>query len=295
MDFNEYSARRKTVTTSFGEFAYVEGGQGPPAVFVHGLFFSGYLWRHVIDHVGDARRAIAYNLPAHGYSRVANDQDLALAANARMLEAFCDALSLDRIDLVANDTGGAIAQVFTVRNPDRVRTLTLTNCEARDVLPSPHEAAQMLFSLAVNRELAPLGLKVLEDHDMARAMFAPALEHPERLTGDDIRGYYEYQCASLERSREIERFVVSIDKDQLVAIEPQLRKLEVPTLPVWGTADPIFDLELAYWLRDTIPGCREVVEVPGGKLLWPSERPEELVPHLRRLWGVDGKRARAAV
>jgi pimeloyl-ACP methyl ester carboxylesterase len=152
----------------------------------------------------------------------------------------------------------------------------------------------MLFALATNRELAPLGLKVLEDHDMARGLFAPALEHPERLTADDIRGYYEYHCATLERSRQIERFVVSIDKDQLVAIEPQLRKLEVPTLPVWGTADPIFELPLAYWLRDTIPGCREVVEVPGGKLLWPSERPEDLVPHLRRHWRVETRQARAA-
>ena len=57
---------------------------------------------------------------------------------------------------------------------------TLTNCEARDVLPSPHEAAQMLFSLATNGELATLGPRVLADHDLARGMFAPALEHPER-------------------------------------------------------------------------------------------------------------------
>jgi len=89
----------------------------------------------------------------------------------------------------------------------------------------------------------------------------------------------------------VERFVVSIDKAQLLAIEPELRVLRVPTLAMWGTADPIFELPLAYWLRDTIPGCREVVEIPGGKLLWPSERPDELAAQLRRHWGVERERA----
>lgn len=55
-----------------------------------------------------------------------------------------------------------------MRHPQRVRTLVLTNCEARDVLPSPHEAAQMLFALAVAGELAPLGVRLFEDHDTAR-------------------------------------------------------------------------------------------------------------------------------
>src|SRR3989442_1080691 len=149
----------------------------------------------------------------------------------------------------------------------------------------------MLFSLATNGELATLGPRVLADHDLARGMFAPALEHPERLTAEDLRGYYEDHCADVERAREIERFVVSLDKAELVAIEPHLRKLEVPTLAAWGTGDDIFPLELAYWLRDTIPGCREVVEVKGGKLLWPSEQPEALVAHLRRHWELDRQRA----
>jgi pimeloyl-ACP methyl ester carboxylesterase len=281
MNFEKYAALRRTAKTRFGDFAYVEVGAGAPAVFVHGLFFSGYLWRDVLERVAPERRAIAYNLPAHGYSRVPPGQELSLAANAEMLAAFCDALGLGAIDLVANDTGGAIAQVFAVRNPERVRTLVLTNCEARDVLPSPHEAAQMLFALAAAGELAPLGVRLFEDHDTARTMFAPALEQPERLSSDDLRGYYEHHLASLEAAREVER----------LAIEPELRVLRVPTLAVWGTADPIFELPLAYWLRDTIPGCREVVEIPSGKLLWPSERPDELAAQLRRHWGVERERA----
>ena len=58
----------------------------------------------------------------------------------------------------------------------------------------------------------------------------------------------------------------------------------MPTIAAWGTADPIFPLELAHWLRDTIPGLQEVVEIAEGRLFWPWERGDELVPHLRRLW-----------
>ena len=52
----------------------------------------------------------------------------------------------------------------------------------------------------------------------------------------------------------------------------------------FGTGDAFFDVKWAYWLRDTIPGVTEVVEVPGAKLFFPDERPEDLVPHLRRHW-----------
>lgn len=296
MNFDEYEKLRKSVKTDHGELAYVDAGEGSVALFVHGLFVSGYLWRDAIEALRGERRCIAYNLPGHGHSRVAGDQDLSLGGNAEMLDAFCEALELESVDLVANDTGGAIAQVFAGRHPERVRTLTLTNCEARDVLPSPNPLAQALAELAAKGELAPLGIQMLADHEMARGELGlgPTFEHPERLTGEDIRGYLEHHCASLEDARLVERFLTSLHSDQLVEIEPQLRELELPTLVVWGTADQIFDTELAYWLRDTIPGCREVIEVDGGKLFWPGERADELVPHLRRHWAATATTADTA-
>ncbi len=59
----------------------------------------------------------------------------------------------------------------------------------------------------------------------------------------------------------------------------------MPTLLVWGTADANFPVKWAYHLRDLIPGAREVIEIDGAKMFFPEERPEDLVPHLRRHWG----------
>jgi pimeloyl-ACP methyl ester carboxylesterase len=285
MTYEEYQSLRKTIETPFGQFAYIDVGEGPPAVFVHGLFMSGYMWHRSIDAVKGERRCIAYNLPAHGGSEVADDQELDLEANVAMLEAFCDALELADFDLVANDTGGAFAQGLAARNPSRIRTLTLTNCEARDWMPSRAELAQLVGKLAEDGQLAQVLKSNYDDRDAAReGAFAATIQWPDRLSDDELRGIMEPHQATLEAARWLERFITSLSPEQLMAIEPQLRVLEVPTIAVWGTADPIFPLDLAHWLRDTIPGLEEVVEIEGGLLFWPWERGEELVPHLRRHW-----------
>jgi pimeloyl-ACP methyl ester carboxylesterase len=285
MTYEDYLALRKTIATPFGEFAYLDVGEGPPAVFVHGLFMSAFMWHRSIDAVTEERRCIAYNLPAHGGSEVADDQDLGLEANAAMLESFCDALELEDFDLVANDTGGAIAQALAVRDPSRIRTLTLTNCEARDWLPSKSELGQLVTTLAEQGQLAQVLKSNYDDRAAARqGAFAATIQWPDRPSDDEVRGIMEPHQATLEGAKRLERFATSLSAEQLVAIEPRLRELQVPTIAVWGTADPIFPLELAHWLRDTVPGLQEVVEIEDGLLFWPWERGEELVPHLRGHW-----------
>lgn len=287
MELSAYREALKTVETEHGRFAYAEVGEGSPAVFVHGMFVSAYMWRHVMDALAAQRRCIGYNLPAHGGSTVPRTQDLSLPAQADMLESFCEALDLHDIDLVANDTGGAIAQAFAVRRPDLLRTLTLTNCEARDVLPSADPLPNLAHELASKGELVPL-LRQGLDMEFARGDLgiSVGLQFPEALTDDDLRGYMEPQFSSDENAREIERTLLALRAGDLVALEPGLRMLEVPTLIVWGTGDRFFGMELAQWLFETIPGATKIVEVPGGKLFWPGERPDDLVPHLREHWNI---------
>ena len=295
MDLEEFKQRTKAVETAFGEFTYLEIGDGPPAVFVHGVFVSAYFWRHVIAEVCDERRCIAYNLPGHGGSHVGPDQSLSLAAQGEMLEAFCEALDLDEIDLVANDTGGAIAQIFATRRPDLLRTLTLTNCEVHDLVPSPDPLPNLARGMAERGELAPMLAEQGMELDFARGELGLGVgfEHPEHLTAEDIRGYLEPHFSTVENARAIERTLLALDPQDLLAIEPELKKLDVPTLIVWGTGDRFFDVKWAHWLRDTIPGARTVVEIEGGKLFWPGERAEELVPPLRELWSRTATERRA--
>ena len=135
MTTSSASAIAQTVLTPSGRIAYTEQGVGPVALFVHGVLLNKHLWRHQLTHLSDIRRCIALDLLAHGDTEIAEDQDVSVSANARMLEEFLDALNVEQVDLVGNDSGGGIAQIFAASNPRRVRSLTLTDCDAHDNWP----------------------------------------------------------------------------------------------------------------------------------------------------------------
>jgi pimeloyl-ACP methyl ester carboxylesterase len=283
VEIAEFRSSRNAVETAHGRIAYVDVGKGPVALFVHGVFLNSFLWRKVIAEVRGERRCLAIDLPAHGETQIAPSQDLGLPFQAEVLQGFCEALGLKDVDLVANDTGGAVAQVFAARWPERVRTLTLTNCDAHDNLPP--EAFYAGRDAAARGDLAPIVLEMARDFDLARGEggFGVGYEHPERLSDEEVEVFVE-RFGTIEEAREVERFINCIDAQDLLAVEPQLKQLTAPTLVVWGNADVFFEPSWAYWLRDTIPGVTEVVEIEGGKLFFPDERAEEFAPHLLRHW-----------
>jgi pimeloyl-ACP methyl ester carboxylesterase len=283
MQLTELEAHRHTAATRSGEISYLDVGTGPAALFVHGIASNAYLWRHVISAMATQRRCIALDLPLHGRSPVSAEQDLSLAALAVALDDFCETLGLTGIDLVANDTGGAIAQIFAARHPQRLATLTLTNCDTAGNLPP--DSFKPIIELAAAGNLAPTAVEMFGDLETAaQVSFGSAYEHLDRADRDVIRSYLEPCVGTIERARQFERLLVSLDAGDLEAVTPQLSELTVPTLVVWGTGDEFFDVSWAYWLRDTIPGTTRVVTVDGGRLFFPEERPMDLVPHLEQHW-----------
>jgi pimeloyl-ACP methyl ester carboxylesterase len=283
MQLSELNAHRHTAATRFGEISYLDIGAGPTALFVHGIATNAYLWRHVMDALSGQHRCIAIDLPLHGQSPVTAEQDLSLAALAAGLDDFCEVLGLTGIDLVANDTGGAIAQIFAARHSQRLATLTLTNCDTVDNLPP--EAFKPMVELAAVGKLAPSAVAMFANLETAAQIsFASGYEHLDRIDRDVIRSYLQPCFGTMERARQFERLLVSLDVGDLQAVMPQLAKLTVPTLVVWGTGDAFFDVSWAYWLRDTIPGTTRVVTVDGARLFFPEERPMDLVPHLEQHW-----------
>jgi pimeloyl-ACP methyl ester carboxylesterase len=302
MQLTELEAHRHSIATRSGEISYIDIGPqtpenrqdpertGPVALFVHGIATNAFLWRNVIGALTTQRRCVALDLPLHGRSPVTAGQDLSVAALAAGLEDFCDALGLTGIDLVANDTGGAIAQIFAARHPHRLASLTLTDCDTAGNLP-PAEFKPTV-ELARSGDLAPTAVALFADLDAAaKVAFGAGYEHLDRVDPAVIRSYLEPCFATLERAREFERMLAALDDADLAAVTPQLRELTVPTLLVWGTGDSFFDVSWAYWLRDTIPGPTQVVTVEGARLFFPDERAMDLVPHLEQHWAAAAVRA----
>jgi pimeloyl-ACP methyl ester carboxylesterase len=281
VELDTLQTHRRTFTRDGAGLSYLDVGEGPAVLFVHGVFMNALLWRKEIAALSAGRRCIAVDLPAHGHSVVTDTQDLSLTATADLLAALCEELGLAAVDVVGNDTGGALSQIFAVRHEGLLRTLTLTNCDAHDNLPP--QAFELGKRLAEENQLAPLVVELGRSTELARGNpgLAMGYKRPEDLS-EEIVNAFMGPFADLDRARQLERFVKSTKVDDLLAVESGLEALEKPTLIAWGTADDFFEIEWAYWLKEHIPGAREVVEIDGGALFFPDERAEELIPHLRR-------------
>ena len=207
------------------------------ALFVHGVLLNKHLWRHQLAALSDIRHCIAVDLLAHGDTEIGPDQDVSVTANAHMLNEVLEALQIDQVDLIGNDSGGGIAQIFAAHNPGRVRSLTLTNCDAHDNWPPT------AFGLFVEMVKAG-GLRdtlnaMLADKAIFRSPGAlgPAYERPETVTDEDIETYLCPLVRTDQRTRDLQRFAVAFDNKHTRQIESQLRALRAPTLIVWGTDD----------------------------------------------------------
>ena len=274
----------RSVQTASGRISYVEQGAGPVALFVHGVLLNGHLWRHQLTHLSDIRRCIALDLLAHGGTEITPDQDVSVTANAKMIMEFLDALNIDRVDLVGNDSGGGIAQIFAALHPERVRSLTLTDCDAHDNWPP--EAFKPFLAMAAAGGLRGALEAMLADKSVYRSPQAlgPAYEHPEQMSDDGIERYLLPLVKTDQRIRDFQRFLAAFDSKHTLAIEAKLKLLQAPTLIVWGTDDVYFDVKWSRWLADNIPGTRRRVELKGARIFFPEERPVEFNKELRAHW-----------
>lgn len=273
----------RKIDTPSGTISYLEEGTGPVALFVHGVLLNKHLWRHQLAGLSDIRRCIAVDLLAHGGTEIQPTQEVSVTANAKMLGEVLDALKIDRVDLVGNDSGGGICQIFAALNPDRVRTLTLTNCDVHDNWPPAAFLPFLAMAAAGGLEDALKGM--LADKGVFRSPSAlgPAYEHPENVTDADIDTYLTPFVRSAQKTRDLQRFLAAFDNRQTVAIEPQLKKLRAPTLIVWGTDDVFFPVKWAHWLAKTIPGAKPPVELAGARIFFPEERANEFNRIIRSL------------
>ena len=128
-------------------------------------------------------------------------QDVSFRAEAQMLEAFCEALGLDEVDLVANDSACAIAQIFAVRHPQRLRSLTLTNGDTHDNYPpadfAPTIAPAAAGGLSQQRET------LAANPELLRGAFAGGYEHIGNISAETLATYVTPLFATPEATRNL--------------------------------------------------------------------------------------------
>lgn len=280
-----FHASRQFVATRFGRIAFVERGSGPAALFIHGLPLANFQWRGALERLAPMRRCLAPDSMGLGYSEIPEGQSLAPEAQAEMFAAFLDALGIRSVDLVANDSGGAIAQIFVAHYPERVRTLLLTNCDVHTDSPPPVILPVIEASRAgtfVDQVILPQ----LRDKRLVHSAtgLGVAYTYPGNPTDEAIDYYFTPVVSSPLRVTQFHKYCIEMMPNPLVALEPALRRCPAPLRVVWGTGDTIFSAASPDWLDRTFPHSRGVRRLAGANLFFPEEMPDTIAEEARRLW-----------
>jgi pimeloyl-ACP methyl ester carboxylesterase len=283
-----FHAARRYARTSFGKIAYIERGTGDAALFLHGFPLNGFQWRGAIDRLSAHRRCVAPDFLAMGYTEVADGQSVGPDAQVSMLVALLDALSISTVDLVANDSGGAVAQLFVARHAERVRTLLLTNCDTEKDSPPPALMPVIEMSRAgtyVDSWLVPW----LADKALARSskgIGGMCYADPAHPSDDAIEIYFAPLVSSPKRKALTHAYAIALERNPLLGLEPALKRCAAPTRILWGAEDTIFSRSSPDYLNSVFGASRGVRRLAGKKLFFPEEVPDIVAEEARRLWGV---------
>src|SRR5204863_5005166 len=92
---------------------------------------DGRLWDDVTPRLSERARCIVPDLPLGSHPvAMRPDADLTPYGLARLIADLLEALHLQDVTLVANDTGGGLSQILVTRHPERVGRLVLTPCDS---------------------------------------------------------------------------------------------------------------------------------------------------------------------
>src|SRR4051812_5585046 len=243
-------------------------------VFLHGLLVNGTLWDEVVARLPD-RRGVGLELPLGAHATPAADRSAVTPVGvADFVAAELERRDLDEVTLVANDTGGAIAQLVVTRHPERIAKLVLTPCDALEVFPPA------LFKPLFWAGRVPALLSAL----MQPLRFAPARRLPIAFGWLTKRGSDEllarWAAAALrggETLRDAAHFAAHADHRLLLDTAPQLRSFRGEVVIAWPPEDRCFPISLG---RRLAAQFREptFVEVDDSYSFVPVDRPDVLAP-----------------
>jgi pimeloyl-ACP methyl ester carboxylesterase len=274
MSVSEALGEPRTVDVPAGPIDYRERGSGPPIVFVHGVGVNGDLWRRVVPELAGGHRCIAPDLPLGAHVRpLRRDADMSLPGLARTVAGFLEALDLDDVAIVANDTGGAVAQWLVGHHPERIGRLVLTSCDAFEKFPPTPQlylkpAARvpgLLWCVA-----RAVQWKAVQRMPMAYGWTTSAPIDPAIM-----RSYTEPVYRNAGVRRDLARLLRAVDTRYTHEAAASLRGFDRPALVAWAADDRLFPLDHGRRLAELLPQGR-FETIADSRTFIPEEQPERL-------------------
>jgi pimeloyl-ACP methyl ester carboxylesterase len=229
--------------------------EAPAVILLHGFGSSLHTWEPLARALSAEYRVIRFDLPGFGLTGVDPSGDYTDARSVLVLGALMERLGLARASLIGNSIGGKIAWNFAALHPERVDRL---------VLISPDGFASPGFEYGKKPHVPPLVrlMRYALPAFMVRQSLAPAYGDPAMLTDELVARYHELMLAPGVRGAMIAR----MEQVMLEVPVPMLRRIQAPTLLLWGEKDAMIPVaNAADYLREmsdarlaTFPGLGHV-------------------------------------
>jgi len=269
-----------------GAVRYLSVGSGPAIVFVHGALVNANLWRKVVAELSTDFRCVTLDLPFGSHVvPMPPDADLSPPAMADLIADAIEALELDDVTLVGNDTGGAICQIVVTRRPERIGALALTSCDAFDNFPPKLMKPIMpLLSHAapLRATLAPARARAVQ-----RAIFGALAKRP--VEPEVLDSYALPAVTSGDVRRDLARFMAGLDKRHTLEAAERLPAFDKPAVIAWSREDRFFPSDHGERLAELLPqGRLEWIE--DSRTFSPEDQPARVAELVASLSAVGAAR-----
>ena len=255
----DWSEHRREIDVVGSRVNYVELGEGPPLLLVHGLSGSWQNWLENIPHFARTHRVIAPDLPGFGASPMP-PWEITIPAYGRFVRDLCERLGVDRAAIVGNSMGGFIATEVAVAEPDRIEKLVLVSAAGITWARARREPAAVFGRMV--RASTPLALRFQTGVGMLRPRarqfsFRGVFHNPNGLRRELL---WENLVPALQSPGYFDAFINLVGYD----IRDRLEGIKDPTLIVWGRNDRVVPVPAAFSYQRRIPNSRlEVFDQTG--------------------------------
>ena len=257
------------------EIAYTDVGAGEPVVLLHGIPTWSFLYHLVIDRLAEQYRIIAPDFLGHGYSDRRDCFDRSLPTQARMVRRLLEQLGLSHATLAGHDTGGGVALILGIENPEIVDRLVLSNAVAYDSWPIGDMLA--LGNPAWKHK------STQEIVDFVSDGFSAGLTRKEQLT-DEFRRGITAPYADEQGKLSLIRNASALNTNHTMALVDRHSQIRAPTLLLWGVDDPWQTIRDGERLHAEIPKSR-LVRLENTSHWLQQDAPDEFVSELLKFLG----------
>lgn len=263
----------RSIGLSQGTIHYREVGNGEPIVFVHGLLVDGSLWDDVVTHLSGDFRCIVPDWPLGSHPEAMRDTaDLSPPGLARLIADFLEALDLRDATVVANDTGGALAQIYAANHPERLGRLVLTDCDAfENFLPPFFRPLQWLARVPGALPAVFQGLRVGAIRRSPLG-FGLLMKRPDEKR---LAAWAQPFLGNAGVRRDTVRVLRGISPRHTLEAADRLQNSDTPLLLAWAREDRFFKPKFAERLAATVPNAR-LEWIEDSRTFVPIDQPERL-------------------